>query len=400
MNSYKDICATKVNILYLMGGDPAIFGGGKRVFMQLMSLLNREHFKIHSCCALSKDQEELLRRFGGKIVDIDIQHCGLPSSLKRLCRYVIENDLHIIHSQGARANFYARLAVRLSGRRTKVVNSMAMLTEDYDVGYAKKTIYCSLDRFSERYVNMFLPVSDALKKRLLEQHTIPARRIARIYNGIELEEYQPDISGKASLEIRKEFGIDKDQLIVGGVGRLTWGKGFEVLIKAIQPIIKAVPEAKILIVGDGPLKGKLERMGEMLNVNSNLIFSGFRNDVRSLLSAIDVFVLPSFAEGFPMITLEAMAMLKPIIATNIDGITEQITDGKHGILVPPGDPDALSKAIMGLINDKQLAKNMGTEARKRVEKEFSVEKMVAETEKVYQSLCGRQMEHHEDIDAN
>jgi len=118
---------------------------------------------------------------------------------------------------------------------------------------------------------------------------------------------------------------------------------------------------------------------------SNLIFSGFRNDVRSLLSAIDVLVLPSFAEGFPMITLEAMAMLKPIIATNIDGITEQITDGKNGILIPPKDPNALARAIIRLMNDQKLAKNMGMEAR-RVEEEFSVEKMIVETEKIYQSL--------------
>jgi glycosyltransferase involved in cell wall biosynthesis len=105
-----------------------------------------------------------------------------------------------------------------------------------------------------------------------------------------------------------------------------------------------------------------------------------------LLSAIDILVIPSLLEGFPMITLEGMAMAKPIIAAKIDGITEQITDGETGLLVPSKDADALAKAINLLINDRDLALRLGMKARQKVEKDFSVEKMITETEKVYQSL--------------
>jgi glycosyltransferase involved in cell wall biosynthesis len=97
-------------------------------------------------------------------------------------------------------------------------------------------------------------------------------------------------------------------------------------------------------------------------------------------------VIPSLQEGFPIITLEAMAMAKPIVATRIDGITEQITDGVNGILVSPKDPSALAKAVIRVLNDKELARTMGLSAREKVEQEFSVEKMVAETEKVYLSF--------------
>jgi glycosyltransferase involved in cell wall biosynthesis len=105
-----------------------------------------------------------------------------------------------------------------------------------------------------------------------------------------------------------------------------------------------------------------------------------------MLSTIDILVIPSLLEGFPMVTLEAMAMAKPIIATNIDGITEQIADRVNGILVSPKDPSALSKAIVQVLSDRELARSVGLTARKKVEQEFSVERMVSETEKVYLSL--------------
>jgi glycosyltransferase involved in cell wall biosynthesis len=114
-----------------------------------------------------------------------------------------------------------------------------------------------------------------------------------------------------------------------------------------------------------------------------VIFAGFRSDIKEMFSAIDILVISFLLGGFPMITLEAMAMAKPIIATNIDGITEQITDGINGILIPPKDPSAIAKAIIKLINDRESARKTGLAARKKVEQKFSVEKMVAETEKVY-----------------
>ena len=127
-------------------------------------------------------------------------------------------------------------------------------------------------------------------------------------------------------------------------------------------------------------------MSEELRVRDNVIFAGFRSDIKEILSAIDILAIPSLLEGFPMVTLEAMAMAKPIIATDIDGITEQITDGVNGILVPPKDPSALAKAVIQVLNDKELARSMGLAARKKVEQEFSVEKMITETEKIYLSL--------------
>ncbi|MBW1613078.1 MAG: glycosyltransferase [Deltaproteobacteria bacterium] len=165
-----------------------------------------------------------------------------------------------------------------------------------------------------------------------------------------------------------------------------WEKGFEYLVETLPDVLREYPDARFLIVGEGPLRDKLKVKSEELSVEDKVVFTGFRSDIKEILSAVDLLVVPSLLEGFPMVTLEAMAMAKPIVATNIDGITEQITDGVTGILVPPKDPSALAKAIIRALTNKELARSMGLSAREKVELEFSVEKMVAETERVYLSL--------------
>jgi glycosyltransferase involved in cell wall biosynthesis len=369
-----------------MAGDPSIFGGGKRVFIQLMTYLNKEKFQFYSCCAFDKEQEDFLSEQGGTIVNIDIQYGGFWHSIKKLVDLLREEKIDIVHSQGARADFYSRVATKLTGQKTKNISTVAMLVEGYDIGVLRKKVYCTLDRFSERYVDKFTVVSDILKEKLIVTHNIPERKIETIYNGIELQKYRTYDSDKSSKEIRKEFGVDDKELFVATIGRMVWQKGFEYLLESIPEIIKTLPQSKILIVGDGPLKDKLKVKSEKLKVADKIIFTGFRSDIKEILSAVDLLVIPSLSEGFPMVTLEAMAMAKPIIATNIDGITEQITDGVDGILMPPKDPSALAKAVIRVLTNKELARNMGLSARKKVEQEFSIEKMVEETERVYLAL--------------
>jgi glycosyltransferase involved in cell wall biosynthesis len=220
---------------------------------------------------------------------------------------------------------------------------------------------------------------------LMERRGIDARQVVRVYNGIELSQYHPDAH---YVKLRSEWKISQEVPLIGAIGRMVWQKGFNYFIEAIPEIVRHMPDAKFIFVGDGPLKDQLIVKSEQLNVRDRIVFAGFRSDIKEILSNIDLLVVPSLLEGFPMITLEAMAMAKPIIGTNIDGITEQIIDGENGILVSPKDPVALAGAIIKALNDKESAKKMGLSARKTVEQKFSVEKMVAETEKVYLSLLG------------
>jgi glycosyltransferase involved in cell wall biosynthesis len=290
--------------------------------------------------------------------------------------------IDLVHSQGARADFFARLAGRTAGV-PHIVSTVQMPVEGFKVGPFRKKIYRLMDQFSERYVERFLVVSDSLKKTLIEQRGISAQRVVRIYNGIELDQYCP---GAVKANLRNRWGIPREAPLVGAIGRMVWQKGFEFFIKAIPEILEVTPNARFLFVGDGPLRPDLENLAQELDVYDRIIFTGFRPNIQHFLSTIDVLVVPSLLEGFPMITLEAMAMARPIVATQIQGIVEQISDGKEGILVSQRNPDALASAVLRLIQHRELSARLGAAARIKVEKCFSVGKMVRETEEVYLSL--------------
>lgn len=368
----------RISILFVIDG--LEFGGGERVFLQLAAGL-RDRYQVFVAAMPGGEFENELKQLKIQFLSVDISR---RISFKPICQIkdiIRNNKIDLVHSQGARADFFARVAGRLAGV-PNILCTIAMPVEGFDTGPLRKKIYRFMDWLSERYVERFIVVSDSLKKTLIKRRGISTHQIVRIYNGIELEQYRPNSEYG---NLRKEWGVPEDVALIGAIGRMVSQKGFEYLIKAIPAIMKSFSKAKIVIVGDGPLKEGLEALGEGLKVKSSLIFTGFRSDIKEILSAIDILVIPSLLEGFPMITLEGMAMAKPIVATNIDGITEQITDGINGILVPPKDPSALAKAVIRVLKDKEWARAMGLSARGKVEQDFSVEKMVAETEKVYVS---------------
>ncbi|MFZ5800487.1 MAG: glycosyltransferase, partial [Candidatus Omnitrophota bacterium] len=143
-------------------------------------------------------------------------------------------------------------------------------------------------------------------------------------------------------------------------------------------------KVKLLVIGDGPEQQRLADSVQRLGLGAKIIFTGLRKDVREFIRGIDILVLPSLREGLPVAALEAMAAGKPVIATNVGGTPELISDGETGLLVKPADPLALSGALEKLLSDRQLAQTMGERGRKRVENYFSLAKMINETEKLYE----------------
>ncbi len=373
----------RINILFVMTGKPHIFGGGKRVFMQLMSGLSKDTFTVSSCCSLSKEQEEDLRKEGVRIINTPLDEYNPIVSILQLSKIMRSEHIHIVHSQGSRADFYCRVAARMA-RVSFVVNTIAVLVDRYDVKLFKKIFYVLCDRITKRLVDKFIVVSDILRNILIMKHGIDPDKVVRIYNGIELDRYKPII--EADRKLRKEFLGGGGEFIVGSVGRLVHEKGYEFLLKAMPRILEVFPNTKFVIVGDGPLRLKLESLARDLRILQDRMFVGFRDDIPEVLSSFDVFVLPSIMEGHPIAILESMAMAKPIIATDINGVREQIKNGRTGILVPPGDPQALSEGINQLLKDTFQAQQFGIEARKQVEEIFDIRRQVALHEEVYKDL--------------
>lgn len=357
------------------------FGGGERVFLQLVSGL-RDHYSVFAATHTTGRFAYELGRIGIELFPVDMSKQLTLNPIRQIKNIIRNNAIDLVHSQGARADFFARLAGRIANA-PNIVCTIAMPVEGFEVKPLRKTIYRFMDRLSGRYVKKFIAVSESLRKALTEERGIASERVVTIYNGIELDKYHPNLK---ETSLRDQWDIAPETPVVGAIGRMVWQKGFEFFIKAIPKILEVTPDARFLLVGDGSLRPDLENLARELDVYDRVIFTGFRSDIQQLLSTLDVLVVPSLLEGFPMITLEAMAMATPVVATRIHGITEQIVDGKEGILIPPRNPEALATAVQRLITDKQLGTNLGTAARSRVESFFSIATMVRETKQVYSSL--------------
>ena len=373
----------KIHILFVMDGME--FGGGERCFAQVISDLPEDRYEIYLASSDNRHLYNAIHTARVHRIPLDFSSKYNPALLTAISKVIKEKEIDIVHGQGARAEFYARVAVWLTGT-SKYVSTIAMPVEGFDIDPLRKRVYLFFDRLSDKFVDHFIVVSESLKRTLIEKRCIAPEKVTKIYNGIETSRYTPDGAHAVDLKVRAELGVNESTFVIGAIGRMVWQKGFECLIRGVNDLLNHTGDIKILMVGDGPLKEKLQELVGTLGIGDHVIFTGFRSDVREILCAIDVLVIPSLAEGFPMVTIEAMAMAKPIIATRIDGITEQISDGKEGLLVPPNDSSALAEAIIKLMRDRELARSLGLAARKKVESEFSVEKMIAETEKVYQSL--------------
>jgi glycosyltransferase involved in cell wall biosynthesis len=369
----------KISILFVIGGFE--FGGGERVFLQLASGL-KDRYRVYVATSANGLFTSELNRLGIEVFSVDMSRQLTLKPIHQIKKIIGNNEIDLVHSQGARADFFARSAGRIANA-PHILCTVAMPVEGFEVGPLRKTIYRFMDRLSERYVEKFIVVSESLKNTLIKGRRIPPHRVVKIYNGIELDKYNPKLK---KTSFRNNWGIPPAAPIVGAIGRMVWQKGFEFFIKAIPEIVEFTPDTRFLLVGDGPLRPNLENLARKLNVYDRIIFTGFRSDIPDLLSTMDVLAVPSVQEGFPMITLEAMAMAKPVVATQIQGITEQIVDGKEGVLIPPRNPEALARTVQRLITDRELSARLGRTARRTVEDFFSVGKMLRETEKVYASL--------------
>jgi glycosyltransferase involved in cell wall biosynthesis len=222
-----------------------------------------------------------------------------------------------------------------------------------------------------------IAVSQDIAKRLAEGLHWPADKIEVIHNAIQTERFgrPADPALRASL-------AGGDDPIVLTVARLDSQKGHDVLIRAIAE----TPGARLVLAGEGPERERLETLVSRLGLGPRVLFLGRRTDVADLLAASDVFVLPSFFEGSSLAVLEAMAAMKPVVATAIGGTDELIVDGESGRLVPPADPGALAAALRQVIADRPLRTRFGQNARDRVEQHFSAAGMAKRVAQVYESL--------------
>jgi len=216
----------------------------------------------------------------------------------------------------------------------------------------------------------------------------PQDKIKVIHDSVDLKKF---INPNGD-NIRKELKLNKRNPIVGIVGRLVEGKGFDIFIKAAAIILQKKKDVKFLIVGNDPTGNKkieqsLKKLTANLNLNGNIIFTGWRNDVYQVMSIFDILVqAATSAEGFGMTCVEAMALQKPVVATNILEQSEAVLDNQTGLIVPPDNPKALADVILKLINNPVMARRIGRAGAQRVNELFNITNNIKQLEEVYKKL--------------
>jgi len=199
---------------------------------------------------------------------------------------------------------------------------------------------------------------------------VKPEKVTVVYNGIDLERF----AGRKRARRQPTIGI---------VARLSGFKGHDLLIHAMKIVVKKYPDVRLLIIGDGPQKRNLKRLVSRLKLKKHIEFVGFVNDVQNYLDQMNVFVLPSQAEGLPFSIIEAMAKGLPVVATRTGGVPELVLDRQTGLILDEATPAEIAKAILKVLGDRKRAAQMGAAGRRRSHRLFSVQRMVGEMEAVF-----------------
>lgn len=296
-------------------------------------------------------------------------------SLWRVCR---REKFDLVATHTSKGGFLGRLAARLAGV-PHIVHHAHGFSFNKVLSPLTRRFYIALERFAARAGDMIISVNDEHRSMAIELGIDSPDRIRTVHNGIDVSAFGNTDRKTA----RRNLGFDDAALLIGAIGRLSPQKGYVYLIQAFRMLSDWFPSARLVVAGIGPLANELDREAHRLGVANRVDFLGFRRDIAGLLAAFDVYAQPSLWEGHSISLIEALAAGKPIVATNIDGNREVVDHGETGLLVPAADPGALADALERLLKDTELARQLGTDARRAAMNRFSQEEMVRRNLEAY-----------------
>lgn len=366
-------------LLFLIESDQ--YGGSEKYLSILLQGLNKNKYEI---IFISKNQT-----VGNEIIKNHLRIKNL--SFKRFNLFNLIRVFRNEKPQMIHINFHVPCSCLWAVLAAKIIripfiigtiHSTVLTTSNIlFVKILKKTIVL----FIYHFVNLFITVSNKSKEELHFDYKIPNENIRVVYNGIDFLE-QGNIDKEEVYREKSRLGLQENAKVVGVVSRLVKNKEVEVFLSSIPHVLKVIPDAKFIIIGDGNLSKKLKGLTAVLGIERDVYFTGNRKNIKTMLELLDVFVLPSLHETFSFAIAEAMAAGLPVVATNVGGIPELVEDGITGLLIPSENPKLLTDAIVELLKDPNKCKQMGQRGQDRIRKYFTIEKMIENTEKIYDEL--------------
>jgi len=366
----------KIRILYVIG--QLAVGGSERQLVHLINHIDSERYEP-MVCSFSADAA-LAGELNAQGVKVIILPKKMNPDLTRpftLYKIVKDFDPDLIHSYLFVANTWSRII-------GLILHKPVIVSERNSEPY-KPFWMLFIDRLLCPLGTLMIANSESGAERAKKRKEFPPQKIKVIYNGIPIEQYAEE---PKHLQFAQEFGIHAGEKAIAVVARLCEAKNHEMLFYVMQKVLRAYPNVRLLCVGIGPRLQELKRLARRLDIEDNIIFTGLRSDIPFILSKVSLLVLPSKWEGTPNVILEALVCGCPVVATRVGGIPEIIRDGETGLLVPSLNVEAMVDAILHLLADENLAREMGRRGQELVKNKYSVNRMVLDTEKVYDEILG------------
>ena len=368
----------KINVLHILQNSN--IGGVQRQLLSLLKAYDKDLMNPTVCCFKAKGEiGRQMEKSGIEVVDFRIErhYRFSPGIIRRLYTLMKERNIHVVRAHKYSASLYGRIAAQLA--RVPVVITSVHGNYRKDLRFERKIANKILSRVTDRIVAM----SESIRTDIIKYDNTAPEKVLVIRNGVDTVLFSPLVTTGG---LRQELALRTNETVIGFIGRLVPAKGLQHLIGAFESVRAEIGQVKLLIVGSGQLMEPLKMMAHEKGLSNDIMFLGERTDIPQLLGVMDIFVMPSIAEGLPNALLEAMAAARPVIVTCAGGMGEIIQDGVNGLVVPVGDAASLSGGLRKLVMDRSFARALGAAARQCIENKYSIRATARAWEDLYVTL--------------
>lgn len=354
-------------------------GGGESHVLDLVKTMDNELFEPVVLSFTDGPMVQALTAIGVPVHVIASEKAFDISIWKKVRAFLIEQRIDIVHVHGTRANTNVMWAARRLG--LPLIYTIHGWSFHDGLNPLIKRARIAAEKYITRKAQVNICVSDSNRETGIK--TFGRFDSVVIKNGVNPVKFNP---GAEYPDVKAAYGIPADQLVIGYIARMTLQKDPVGMLEGFSLALQQFPDMKLLMIGEGELKEAALEAARRLNITDHVIFDNFRQDVPAVLNGVDIYCLPSLWEGFPIGVLEAMAMGKAVIASDVDGTREAVTDGDNGILVPAKNSETLAAAIVKLAKDKTLRTQLQQRAMDTIRSKYTVSGMTRQIEKIYQQL--------------
>lgn len=391
----------RIRVLFVIGSSEV--GGAESIVLSLMQGLPSDRFSPSIACPASGPMVERYAKPASEVLGLSRNFLN-PWMVWKLVRFMKERRIDLVHTCLYTSDVAGVLAARIAGVPKVVCHLVGLnfdISDERGVHYLRKRLLSFSYRFIYVLADHLIAAAEAVKEDLIHRAgwRVPERKITVIHTAIMERDTLRGAPDEQA--VREQYAIREDSTLIAVVANLAPYKGHRSFLQAVAEIVKTLPDLQCALIGDGPKREELEQLTRDLNLQSHILFTGTLTERTqdALVRLSRMVVLPSLSgEGLPLVLLEAMALGKPVVATDVGGTREIIKHGLSGLIVAPGKPKALVEAILRMLSDDVRALQMGRRGREQFETLFVFSKMIGKLKKFYSELLGTElMDENESI---